>query len=316
MTVRRLIVCRWFVPCWFVPCALAQTPCLTVTGDQIVTGDLARAIPAFAHVSPNSPLAPSPLPGNTRVFSLSELQSIGARFSIPVDSPREACFRFATEPLNADKVAAAMRSALQIPDARIEVLETNPATAPAGAIEFARENLGAPAAADSRTPVPWRGDIVYAGSRRFPIWAKVRITAPTSRLVAVEPLKSGVPLRANQVRTELTEGFPSTASRITSAGQIPGMVLLRPVAAGAEVRPDNLVRPNDVSRGDLVHVEVQFGGAHLALTGRAESAGHIGDTVSVRNPDTSKLFEALVEGVDKVIVGPRSETSRNDGDEK
>jgi flagella basal body P-ring formation protein FlgA len=299
MNLPRLITC-----CWFVPCVLAQTPCLSVTGDQILGSDLARAVPAFAHISPNSPLAQAPTPGNTRVFHLSELQSIGARFSIPISSPQEVCFRFETQPLNADRVAEAMRNALQIPDARIEVLETSPATAPAGTIEFTRENLGVPAASDSKTPVPWRGDVVYAGSRRFPIWSKVRISAPIGRLTAMEALRPGVTIKPDQVRMEIVEGFPQPASRMVSTDQLAGMTVLRPIPAGAEIRQENLTRPNDVNRGDTVLVEVRFGAAHLALTGRAESAGHRGDVVEVRNPDTSKVFQARVEGPDRVIVGP------------
>jgi flagella basal body P-ring formation protein FlgA len=283
---------------------LAQTPCLTVTGDQILGSDLARAVPAFAHISPNAPLAQSPTPGNTRVFHFSELQSIGARFSVPISSAQEACFRLETQPLNSDRIAEAMRKALQLPDARIEVLETSPAAAPAGTIEFTRDNLGVPAASDSKTPVPWRGDVVYAGSRRFPIWAKVRISAQIGRLTAVEALRPGVSIKPDQVRMELVEGFPQPASRTTSIDQLAGMTVLRPIAAGGEIRPENLTRPNDVNRGDTVLVEVQFGAAHLALTGRAESGGHQGDVVEVRNPDTSKVFQARVEGPDRVIVGP------------
>ena len=187
MTIRHL-----FVYCCFVPAALAQTPCTTVTGDQILGRDLAAALPALSGISANSLLAPSPLPGNTRVFSVSELQSIAARFSISLNAPREVCFRIATESLNSGLIVDAMRNALQIPDARIDLVETSPNTAPVGTIEFVRENLGVPAALDSKTPVPWRGDVVYAGNRRFPIWAKVRISAPISRLVAVEPLRTGV----------------------------------------------------------------------------------------------------------------------------
>lgn len=314
MTFRGIIVY-----CCFIGCAAAQTPCQTVTGDQILGSDLARAVPAFSRIPADAPLAPSPLPGSTRVFHLSELQSIGARFSIPldspVDSPPDACFRFATETLNPGRVLDAMRNALQIPDARIELLETNPGTVPVGAIEFTRDNLGSPASPDSKTPVPWRGDIVYAGGRRFPIFARVRVSAPVSRLVAVEALRSGVVIAPGQVRAELIEGFPVVRSRNLSANQVEGMVPLHPIAAGAEVRPDNLARPNDVNRGDLVRVDVHFGAAHLALTGRAESGGHIGDTVSVRNPDTSKVFQALVDGVGRVVVGPPgSENRRSEGD--
>ncbi len=299
MTLRCFIT-----SCLFAPCLLAQTPCLSVTGDQILGSDFARAVPALAHISPNAPLGQSPMPGNTRVFHLSELQSIGARFSVAITSPQEVCFRFETQPLNPDRVAEAMRNALQIPDARIEVMETSPATAPAGTIEFARENLGVPAASDSKTPVPWRGDVVYAGNKRFPIWSRVRISAPIGKLTAVEPLRPGVTIKPDQVRMELVEGFPQPVPKIVSIDQIAGMTVLRPIAAGGEIRQENLTRPNDVNRGDTVLVEVRFGAAHLALTGRAESAGHTGDVVEVRNPDTSKVFQARVEGPDRVMVGP------------
>ena len=298
MTTRCLTICGWLIPC-----ALAQTPCLTVSGEQILGSDMARAVPALNKISPTVPLAPSPFPGNTRVFYLSELQSIGARFSIHVDDPREVCFRIATtESLDRDRVIDAMRKALGIPEARIELLEATAGPVPVGAIEFERQNLGAPAAPDRRTPVPWRGDIVYAGNRRFPISARVRITAPVNRLVALEPLRPGVVIKPNQVRNELAESFPLAVNGTFSIEQIAGMTPIRPVAAGAEVRLDNLTRPNDINRGDLVRVEVRFGAAHLALTGRAESAGHIGDTIAVRNPDSSKVFYAMVEAAGKVLV--------------
>jgi flagella basal body P-ring formation protein FlgA len=298
MTMRYLVTCLWLVPC-----ALAQTPCLTVTGEQITGSDMARAVPAFAKIPRDAPLAPSPLPGSARVFNVSEMQSLASRFSVAVGQLQDVCFRFATETLSTARIAEAMREALRIPDARLEVLETLSGPTPVGTLEFVRKNLSAPAAPDQKTPVVWRGDILYAGNRRFPIWAKVRITAPIVRLVAVESLRSGLAIKADQVRSELTEGFPADSGGPLSAEQVAGMIPLRPVPAGADVRMDNLKRANDINRGDLVHVEVRFGAAHLALTGRAESAGHVGDTITVRNPDSSKTFEALVDGVGRVVVG-------------
>jgi flagella basal body P-ring formation protein FlgA len=284
--------------------ALAQTTCVTVTGPEIIGRDLARALPAFAGIPADSPLAPAPLPGGMRVFYPSELQSVASRFSLAVDAPAAVCFRFATETLSGDKVLEAMRRALGIPDARIELLETNPNLVPAGDLTFAREGLSAPASPELRTPVLWRGEIVYAGGRRYPIQARVRITAPFSRMVAVEALRPGAVIRPDQVRLEIAEGFPHNAGVAPSVEQIAGMIPSRPVAAGGEVRLDNLSRPNDVNRGDLVHVEVRFGAAHLALNGQAESAGHIGDVVSIRNPESSRTFRALVEARGRVIVAP------------
>jgi flagella basal body P-ring formation protein FlgA len=269
-----------------------------------VGADLARAVPALAGIPSNTPLAPAPLPGGTRVFYAAELQSVAARFSLILESPAEACFRYATEALDKDRVSEAMRLALRLPDARIELVETSTGPVPVGQIEFKTEKLASPAGQDPNTPVIWRGNVVYAGGRQFPIWARVRITAPVGRIVAAEPLKPGAVIKPEQLRSEIVKGFPQVAGSSLAVDQIAGMIAVRSVAAGAEVHLDNLTRPNDVNRGDLVHVEVQFGAAHLALTGRAESAGRIGDVVSVRNPESSKVFRALVQGRNRVVVEP------------
>jgi flagella basal body P-ring formation protein FlgA len=269
--------------------------------------DLARAVPAFAAIPHYVPLAPSPAAGGMRVFPVSELQSLAARFSLPAQGLAEACFRFSVQPLDRERVIAAMRKELRIPDVKIELLETNPASVPVGEIAFRREELAPPAASDRKTPVMWHGDILYGGDKHFGIWARVILTAPALRLVAVEELRTGVPVRANQVRAELVEGFPGPVNEVT-VDQIVGLLPVRSVLTGGEIRLDNLVRPNDVNRGDSVLVEVQIGGAHLSLTGKAESAGHVGDFVAIRNPETSKVFRAMIKGSGKVLVeSPGSE---------
>lgn len=288
----------------YLPLALAQTPCVSVTGSQILGSDLARAVPAFSGVQADSPLAPAPLPGATRVFYRSELESVASRFSLAISVPGEVCFKFASETLNRENALEEMRKALNIPDSKIELMETTPALVPVGKIEFTREGLSAPATPDQSTPVFWRGNLVYAGDRRYAIQAKVRITASLKRVVATEPLRSGVPVKAEQLRLEAFEGFPPLRSSSAAPEQFAGMIPVHPIAAGGEVRLDNLTKPNDVNRGDLVHVEVRFGGAHLALMGRAEAAGRVGDVVAIRNPESSKVFQARVEAKDKVVVLP------------
>jgi flagella basal body P-ring formation protein FlgA len=147
----------------------------------------------------------------------------------------------------------------------------------------------------------WHGDILYGGDKHFGIWARVVLTAPALRLVATEELRIGVPVRANQVRAELVDGFPGPLTEVT-VDQVVGLLPIRSVLTGGEIRIENLVRPNDVNRGDSVRVEVQIGGAHLLLTGKAEAAGHIGDFVAVRNPETSKVFRAMIKGTGRVLV--------------
>src|SRR4051812_36645883 len=117
MTRRVLIFYGFF---WHL--AFAQIPCVSVNGARILGEDLARAVPSFKSVPPDVPIAPSPSPGSTRVFSVAELQSLAIRFGIHDAVLTDTCFRLATEPLNRDLVLAAMRDALKIPDVRLEIL--------------------------------------------------------------------------------------------------------------------------------------------------------------------------------------------------
>jgi flagella basal body P-ring formation protein FlgA len=77
---------------------------------------------------------------------------------------------------------------------------------------------------------------------------------------------------------------------------------MRIVAAGAEIHLAQLMVPPDVNRGELVEVEVRSGAAHLALTGKAESAGRSGDTIVIRNLSSNKVFQARVEGKGKASL--------------
>lgn len=285
-------------------CAAEPVACANVDGDQILGSDLAGAMSAFRVLPPNVRLAPSPLPGGMRIFTEPELEALGARYGlrIPILTP-PVCFRLATAPLNRLLVQDVMQKSLkslQIPEARIELEELSGEAAPAGAIEFPIATLGRPATPDG--PALWRGEVV-SGSRRFNIWARVRIFAPSTRLTAAEDLRQGVPVRADQVRAETVEVFPVlTKNAPVSADALVGLLPTRLISAGSEIRPDYLTKPLDVTRGDLVRVEVQMGRAHLVLTARAEANGRAGDTIAVRNPESSRVFQGRVEGKDRVLV--------------
>jgi flagella basal body P-ring formation protein FlgA len=272
-------------------------------GDQILGSDLARALPAFSGIPAEIRIAPAPGPGGMRVFSEPELVSIGARFNIrPGVVAAAVCFRVPTAPLNRDAVMAAMRRALPSPETRIELADISPEPVPPGVIQFPLDELVHPALPDS--PALWRGEIL-AGSRRITVWARARITTPVSRLVAAEDLRPGQSIEAHQVRAEFIDGFPPLKATTLSVATATGMIPLRSIAAGAEIRPENLVRPFDVARGDFVRVEVRMGKARLLLRGRAEAAGRVGDTIAVRNPESNSIFRARIEGKDAVLVEPQ-----------
>jgi flagella basal body P-ring formation protein FlgA len=207
------------------------------------------------------------------------------------------------ESLDAGRVMQAMLESLHSPGAHIEVAETSLAKVPLGRVEFPREMLGRPASSAQRDPVLWHGEVVYGDDHRFSIWAKVRINVPCRRAVAVEPLKAGQPIEPRQLRTEEGQCFPLPGNAAPIAPEsLAGMLPAHAIAAGAEVRPEFVAPPNQVNRGDSVHVEVRSGAARLAFMAKAESGGREGDMIAVRNPSSNKVFRARIKGKDQVVV--------------
>lgn len=290
--------------CLSCPAAALEGSCVAPEGDHILGGDLARALPEFSAVPREAVLGTAPIAGARRVFRAEEISALAARYSIKMQSPKEVCFEWPMEQLDRAGALEAMRNSLALPDARVEIAEAILDRVPRGRIEFPRESLSKPAMVDQDIPVLWRGSITYGGAQHFAIWARVRIKVQVNVFTATEMLKVAQPIRAEQIRLDQKERFPDLQNAPLSLQQVIGMLPLRSVTSGGEVRPDNLTRPNDVSRGDLVVIEVRSGNTRLTFSGRAESAGRTGDMIAVRNPESNKIFRARICAKDKAIVEP------------
>ena len=241
-----------------------------------------------------------PAPGSRRTFHASELASLAQRYSIKLDSPQDICFEWQMETLDRGRMLQTMRESLQDSEAKVEIAETSLSRVPHGRLEFPREMLGRPATTAQKDPVLWRGRVIYGSDHRFSVWAKVWVKVACERSIAVEALKPGIPMEPRQIRVEQGECFPAPIKPGFTAAA--GMVPLRSIAAGSEIRAEFLTPPNDVNRGDTVRVEVQSGAARLAFSAKAESGGRSGDFIAVRNPSSNKIFRARVNGKDQVVV--------------
>jgi flagella basal body P-ring formation protein FlgA len=289
-------------------CVVRFTPaqllaCKPVEGDRILGEHLAAALPEFRALPPETLLGSMPPPGSKRTFRASELASLARRYSIRLDSTADVCFEWPMESLDRGHILQAMRESLPDSGARIDITETSLSLVPRGRLEFPLATLGKPALDTQKDPALWRGDVVYGGDRRYAVWAKVRVTVPCERMIAQEALKAGQPINPQAVVVERGECFPSLdRSGKTAPASLLGMVPARAIAAGSQIRPEFLTRPNDVNRGDAVRVEVQSGAARLALVAQAESGGRSGDFITVRNPSSNKTFRARIKDKGQVVV--------------
>lgn len=276
--------------------------CLPIHDDRIYARDVAAAIPGFAGVPADFALGYAPAPGTRRVFKGAVLEKLALNQGVTLESASDVCFERAMATLEAGEVLEALRNAWNGSEAKIELRSWSPQIAPQGKVVFPRTGLQLPAVSDPQAEVVWRGYVLYGNNRRFGISARARITTSATRVVAVADLSAGEIVREDQVRLETFDAFALDDRPARRLEEVVGYVPHARIRAGSTVLRNQLNRAPEITRGDLVKVEVTAGGAHLAFEGRAESNGTTGATILVKNPSSGKDFRARVTGKGKVSV--------------
>jgi len=286
MTLRMLIA--------LAALAQASAQCLPVSGERILTGDVARAVPAFAGVAPELAMGSAPAPGARRIYGAAELARLARRYGLALEPGVEVCFVRPVETLTTERVAAALRAAM--PAARIEVLEFSRQPIPPGALRFPLSGL--PASPGIGASVLWHGVVSATGQEDFPVWAKVRVQVSGKRVVATEALAPGKPIGSTQLREEAYEGSPGLPDLSQTVGWVPR----RPIPAGTVIERRWLDAPADVERGEHVRVEIRSGRATVFLVGEAQSSGRRGEVIRVSNPANGKMLHATVADRGRVVL--------------
>jgi flagella basal body P-ring formation protein FlgA len=277
--------------------------CLPIEGPKVTAADLARADVAFASIEPDTAFGYAPAPGAHRIFRRAELTRLAALHDLSLEGTADICVMRALEPLDPERLLDSMRAALAPLEARIELVEMAQFQVPQGKLEFPASGLARPPLGNPGAAVIWRGYVHYAGGSRYPVWAKVRVSVSVTRIVAAEDLRPGRPIQAGQVREETGDGFPAGDPLASTLAEVVGRVPRRAIPSGSPVARAALALARDVERGDPVRVEASSGSASVGLSGRAETAGALGDTVVVKNPGSGKSFRAKVSGKGSVSVG-------------
>ena len=282
--------------------AAAVARCHPVAGDRIRGADLAAANPSFSALPSDLTIGFAPQPGARRLFEPAELARIAKVNGLDgLDDIAPQCFERAVLPLDASAVEAAMRRALDSPDARIEIVELSKFPAPAGEIVFSRSALSEPPV---NGPATWNGAVNYQGGR-FSIWARVRISVRQQRVVAVAPLRPGREIRAADVDLKDVDEFPHSSPSLSSLDQAIGRLPRRAIVPGTALTAALVDEPVDIEAGQSVLVEVRSGAATVTVEAKAESAGRRGEMMSFRNPVSGKLFRARVEDKGRAFLDCR-----------
>jgi len=269
--------------------------CHPVDGDRILGKDLAAGNPVFESIAPDRVIAVTPAPGVERVLHSDEVARIAHGNNIVITSPApELCFARATEPLTAARLLPALKKALSVDDAKIEVLDFIHFPIPPGTLEFTRAGL-------SPSGV-WRGNVVYSPGRSMAIWARVNVTVEQSWVEAADLIEPGKLIRPDQLTLRTGPRFPFGPAPVDSIDFAAARKAMRSIRPGEPVFASMLTTTHDVERGDSVAVQVVFGQTRVSFTAVAESSGRAGESVLIRNPESGRFFQARIESKGKVSI--------------
>jgi len=274
--------------------------CHTIAADKIYGRDLAAAEPAFASLPPDLVVGFAAVPGLKRIFPPSELRRIAKENRLQADFADDLCFEWAVSVPSREAMLTAMNNALDHRSARIELIEQSLVAAPVGELVFPAAGLSAV----SDAPVVWKGYVEYGPNRRFPVWARVKITIQEKHVVAVEDLRAGDLIRAEQLRVETYNGPLLREKPVLDLSQAVGMIPMWNLRTGSTITENLLEAPKDVTQGETVEVTVETDGACIKAQGVAEESGRRGTVITVHNVTSGRKFRARIEDKGKVLVVP------------
>lgn len=280
----------------------AGSACLPVASDHIMAGDLVETFPEFSRLPAQEKLGFAPMPGVQRNYSAGELRELALRHGIRLSEPRAICIARPLRTISEQEVLAALREAVGNADAHIELVDFLRTPVPTGELAFAKNTPVMTSTPALDTPVLWRGHVQSGDGRTFPFWARARVTARQTRLVAAVSLPAGRSIEADQVRLEQVDVSVFTKPALTDLESLAGKWPRRTIPAGQPITPELLAEAPQVVRGATVRVRVVSAGAQLSFDGEAVSSGGRGAVVMVKNRDTGKQLKGLVTGKGEVTV--------------
>jgi flagella basal body P-ring formation protein FlgA len=148
-----------------------------------------------------------------------------------------------------------------------------------------------------------------------PVAAASEETATPARrmveaLTYAHSLNAGDIVQAQDLTFAKVAAFAIPSDAPSDAARVIGKAARRPLRSGAAVSGQDVAAALVIKRDDVVEIAYHDDGINLTLQGRAMSSASAGEPVSVMNPASKKMFQAIAVGPDQAVVGPEAERIR------
>lgn len=126
------------------------------------------------------------------------------------------------------------------------------------------------------------------------------VDAKTEMVVANRQLLAGTLLTEGDLSLQQREVAQAAGLHVRAIEDVVGMKLRSMVRSGAPIKSNQLEKVPVIRSGQLVTIVAENDGFRITVTGRAKSAGGVGDVIKVENLDSRKQFPARI--VDSATV--------------
>ena len=123
-------------------------------------------------------------------------------------------------------------------------------------------------------------------------------------------LDAGEMITAEDLSWSLLAAQPAGSPR--DADALIGKVAKRPLRSGAAASMRDVGAAQVIKKDDMVTVTYDVGGVSLSLQAKAMGPASVGDSLSLTNPQSKKIIQAVASGPGHAIVGPDAAALRAD----
>lgn len=271
-----------------------------------IHGDSVRLSDLFAGLSPGQDcdIGPSPPPGRQVIVPPMQLSAIASEFGVdwqPGAGYASSVIERKARTVTSDEILSVLRPALLAdglsPDADVSL---SAFVSPLLPVEMTAAPEVQSLDHDTQTG-RFSAMLLFEAPNADPVSFRVvgRTEHKVSVLALSHALPAGSPISALDVRVlrvavESLRGVP-----VTSAAEIVGLALRRPLGADEPLMRDMLMQPMLVDRGRPVVLRLETGGLALTAAGTALEGGVAGDSIHVVNTmSRAILVGRIIDGVD------------------
>jgi len=129
-------------------------------------------------------------------------------------------------------------------------------------------------------------------------------------LTYARSLAAGEIVQARDLVYAKAPRFSVPSDAPADADTVIGMMAKRPLRSGAPVSAHDMAPAIVIKRDDLVSVAYDADGISLVMQGKAMADASAGQPVSVLNPVSKKVVQAVATGPDQAVVGPEADQAR------